>query len=274
MIIGEWLTKSTSKLLRVGVESARLDSLILLEYIMKRNRAWILTNQDISLDATSLKKLSLLLERRSKREPIAYITGEKEFYGLKLHVTPDVLIPRPETEIILHEIDKILANKPMHTLKDTTIIDIGTGSGAISLNIKYKYPDTTVHATDKYTPALSIARKNAKKYDLVIEFHQTDLLTDMGIFDVIIANLPYVATDWQTSPETAYEPAEALYAADRGLSLINELIKQSINHLKPGGAIILEHDPRQISQIKVTGKQNGYDLKPISPFVSKLSKIS
>lgn len=268
MTIGEWLTKSTDELLRTGIKSARLDSLILLEYITKRNRAWILTNQDISLDATSLKKLSLLLKRRSKHEPIAYITGEKEFYNLKLFVAPDVLIPRPETEMIIDYVSQL-------NVKDSwSIADIGTGSGAIALAIKHSHPKIKVTATDISDKALAIARQNAKYHKLNINFIHTDLLNNLDKFDVIIANLPYVATDWQTSPETAYEPAKALYASDNGLSLIKKLIEQSNSHLKSGGVLILEHDPRQISQIKVTGKQNGYSLKPISPFVSKLSKIS
>ena len=268
MTIKSWLAETTKKLTDAGISSARLDCLILLEYITKWDRAWILAHADISLDAISIQKLNDLLGRRLKREPIAYLTSHKEFMGLDLKVTPDVLIPRPETEQLIELFDSL---NPQNRWQ---VVDIGTGSGAIALSIKHKHPSISVTATDTSPSALKIAKYNADNHKLAIHFKKTNLLDGLDTFDMIIANLPYIDANWEVSPETVYEPSTALFAATDGLELVYAIIKQALNHLYTDGYLLLEHDPRQSSSITQFSSQHGYQIVTTDQFATVLQRTT
>lgn len=199
--------------------------------------------------------------------PKAYQQGYQDFYGRDFIVTPDVLIPRPETEQIIDTVLN-LAGKPFlpgvkpakRTLPSTPIIlDVGTGSGCIAITLKKELPEAAVYATDISKKALKIAQKNAEKHDAHIIFIISHLLKNVNITpDVIVANLPYVDKnwDWLDKASLSYEPAEALYADDHGLALIYELINEA--NARQIQYLILESDPSQHDKITDYAKKAGF----------------
>ena len=203
------------------------------------------------------------------RLPLAYQRGTQDFYGRDFVVTPDVLIPRPETEMVI-DIVLSLVGKPYlpgvkpreaRLPRNITVVDVGTGSGCIAVTLKLEIPEAKIVATDISKRALKIARDNAKNYDTSVEFMKSDLLDDMEIIpDLIVANLPYVDKDWEWVDEKALsvEPQKALYADNHGLELILRLIDQvcakKIQHL------ILEADPCQHEAIVKYANKKGLKL--------------
>lgn len=173
-------------------------------------------------------------KRRSEGEPVAYILGRKEFYGLELAVNPAVLIPRPETELL---VDLALQRH------FSTVLDLGTGSGAVALAIKHKRPQARVVAVEVSAAALVVARRNAVKYGLEIEFRHGRWFEGLGAerFDVIVSNPPYVAAGDPHLPELRFEPRTALVSGADGLDAIREIARQAPMHLGAGGWLLLEH---------------------------------
>jgi release factor glutamine methyltransferase len=236
----EWLHQSATTLRHTGIESARLDALVLLCDELSQDKAWILAHDDLELTTSQQQNLKAKLTRRQKREPLAYIRGTQEFYGRSFAVTPDVLIPRPETESIIELLDTLALPT------NATVADIGSGSGAIAITAKLEHPEYNIIATDISPTALAIARRNANDLSAEIDFRQGNLLEPLAEqVDVVVANLPYVDPAWQRSPETDYEPAQALFAADHGLALVHKLITGAPAHLTNAGYLILEADPEQ-----------------------------
>ena len=186
------------------------------------------------------------LRRRANREPVQYILGHAYFYDLELEVTPDVLIPRPETELL---VDRVLETLP----RSGRFLDLGTGSGAIALSVACHRRDARVTAVDVSAAALEVARRNARRVGAEnVEFVLSDLFSalDGRRFDVIAANLPYVPEEDrpQLAPEVALrEPPLALFASDGGFAVINRALEELTKHLAPGGRAIFELDPRQSS---------------------------
>lgn len=266
MKIAEWITKSTALLQSSGIESARLDSLMLLENVLGKSRVSILTRQDEVIPNKALQLLDNLLGRRQKREPIAYIIGKKEFYGREFIVTNAVLIPRPESEAI---IDEVLAL----SLEDgSRIADVGTGSGILAITLAVELPKSKVDAYDINTEALEVAKKNSQLLQANVRFFQGDLLENkQQTYNIIVANLPYVSTSQYVSPETAFEPKLALYAEDDGLSLVKKLITQIREHklLHPKGYLIVESEPRQHNSVHSYTKKFGFRLINTRGFVQK-----
>ena len=237
--ISQLLRDSTLKLLTAGINSARLDSLVLLEDATERDKSWLLAHSDDVLPSKQSDAVNIGVERRIKREPLAYIRGKQEFFGRTFTVSSEVLIPRPETEELIEQ----FLSLPVPL--DSKVLDVGTGSGAIAITCKLERPVTTVDACDISQGALAVASVNAKSHNVKINFIHSNLLGDCGRYDVIIANLPYVDQAWECSPETQHEPANALFAADGGLALIKNLIDTAPDHLKTNGYLLLEADPRQ-----------------------------
>lgn len=199
--------------------------------------------------------------------PKAYKKGVQDFYGRDFIVTPDVLIPRPETEQIIDAVLNLAGKSYLPGVKPTqrqlppkpTILDVGTGSGCIAITIKKELPEATVYASDTSKKALKIAQKNADKHSAPITFIISHLLTNVKCTpDVVVANLPYVDKDWDwlDKDSLSYEPTEALYADDHGLALIKELITQaSERHVK---YLILESDPCQHDKIISYAQKAGF----------------
>jgi len=264
MNLREALTRATAQLdassdLRAA---AHRDALQLLLHTLGISRATLHADPDRSLTPAELDTYDNLIARRLANEPIQYITGEQEFYGLALHVTPAVLIPRPETE---HLVEAVLAELDHDA--PLKIIDIGTGSGAIAIALAHHLPHARITAVDLSPAAFEVAASNAARHNLTarITFLESDLLEAFApseaTFDAIVSNPPYVSTaDRDTlHPQVRnHEPAAALFAGADGLEIYRRLIPQARAALKPNGLLALEigHDQRDAIAALLTGWNN------------------
>jgi release factor glutamine methyltransferase len=244
-----------------GIESAAAEARWLLEHlflttnqiatpqILQQGGFSPLQKVNFELDAEQLEFLNEWLERRVQREPLQHILGVAPFYGLELTVSADVLIPRPETELLAELVLKAVKHVPQ-----PKILEVGTGSGAIALAIKQERPDAFVIATDISTKALMIAKHNAEKYNLAVSFLESDLLHRPAVQNfartcqVLVANLPYLpASDKErVSPEVLHDPDLALYAGNDGLELFRRLEQQAFDVVQPDALCFFELDPRNV----------------------------
>ncbi|MCO6450863.1 MAG: peptide chain release factor N(5)-glutamine methyltransferase [Caldilineales bacterium] len=242
-VVGETLRNAIAALQAAGVDSPRLDAELLLAHALNQSRAFVIAHPDSPLSVEQQTHFGRLLARRITREPLAYITGRRWFFGLEFEVTPAVLTPRPETEMLVEAALDWLGSRP---LPSPSLIDVGTGSGAIAISVAANTPtDVRILASDISTGALAVARRNADRLAPGrIHFLHSDLLAALDeSVDLILANLPYVAADQAADlmPEVRdHEPAGALFSENRGLAHIERLITQASDHLKPGGALMLE----------------------------------
>jgi release factor glutamine methyltransferase len=216
--IREALAGATGVLEQAGCDTPRLDAELLLGEALGVGRARLVLDADGPLDEPAAGRFATLVGRRAAREPVAYILGRKEFRNIMLRVDPRVLIPRPETELL---VEVGLSLEP-----ETRVLDVGTGSGAIALALKQERPDLLITGTDASEDALDVARLNAERLGLEVAFVQADLLDGVeGPFDAVLANLPYVPNGVELQPEIArYEPASALYAGPDGLDAFRRLL--------------------------------------------------
>jgi release factor glutamine methyltransferase len=234
-----------------GIEEPDLEAELLLRAALRSeadhlpSKAWLYRRPDALLDAATEAVLEALLARRLAGEPSAYITGVREFRGLDFEVSPDVLIPRPETEMLV-EHATAWARAHVRSGSSPVVADIGTGSGAIAVALARELPQASVIATDVSWGALTVAARNARRHGVEagIAFRHGDLLVPVDRYvDLIVANLPYVTeADWRTlAPEVReHEPALALRGGDDGLLLIGSLLLQAPRYLRSRGAICLE----------------------------------
>lgn len=223
-------------------ERARMDADTLLMHVLQRDKAWLLAHGDDEISASDCERVAGLVERRYRGEPIQYITGECEFYGLPFKVTPDVLIPRPETE---HLVERVIALSLRFARP--RMVDIGTGSGAIAVALAHQLPVAAIAATDLSEAALAVARENAALNGVGerIRFVQGDLLAPLEDepFEIVVSNPPYVPnTDRALIAVEVreFEPALALFAGEDGLDIYRRLIPAAYRALVPGGFIALE----------------------------------
>jgi len=254
-----WLTTAQEQLKQAGIPSARLDAELLLLHVLNKQKTWLITHIEHKMNSEQTEVLRHFLQRRLKREPLAYITNQKEFYGRMFFVNQDVLIPRPETESLI-DMTKKLQPKPGEIL-----IDVGTGSGCVGLTIKAELPELNVWLSDISERALIVTKHNARKLTLRgLQYYQSDLLMAWlpvpakPYVQYILANLPYVDPSWQTSPETAHEPPLALFADESGLQLIKKLIAQAEQLIVPHGHLLLEADTRQLDAIVAFAKLHSF----------------
>jgi release factor glutamine methyltransferase len=223
-------------------ERARPDAEALLLHVTRRTRASLLAHQDEPLDPVDAGLYCALVARRLTGEPMQYISGETEFYGMPFRVTPDVLIPRPETE---HLVEKVIGLLPCFT--KPRIVDVGTGSGVIAVALAHEWPGAAITAIDISAPALELARWNAERlgFAACIRFLQGDLLAPVAVeqFEIVVSNPPYVAEadrDSLSVEVREYEPAQALFAGGDGLDVYRRLIPAAFRVLVPGGRVALE----------------------------------
>jgi release factor glutamine methyltransferase len=222
-------------------DRAKRDAETLLLHLIGKNKAWVMAHANDDFAGCSAIRYASLLERRVKGEPIQYIIGEAEFYGLPFRVTPDVLIPRPETE---HLVEKCLALAAQLAPRPR-LLDVGSGSGAIAIALAKHLPNATITAADISERALAVACENARRNEVTIRFLQGDLLAPVAgeRFELIVSNPPYVAATDRDSLAVEvrdHEPSLALYAGDGGLEIYRRLIPQVFAALVPGGFIALE----------------------------------
>jgi release factor glutamine methyltransferase len=239
------IAEGVARLQRV-TEQARLEAEILLGAALGQSRSWLLAHGDERiLDCDATDRYEAYVTRRSHGEPVAYILGEKEFWSLTLAVSPDVLVPRPETELVVE-----LALQRLPDGSQARILDLGTGSGAIALALAQERPFTHVTGSDISAPALAIASRNAVRLQLAnVEFRQGSWFTPVAgeRFDLVLANPPYIADD-DSRVEAAvrrYEPHAALFAGVDGLEAVRLITATAGVHLVPGGRLILEHGDSQ-----------------------------
>jgi release factor glutamine methyltransferase len=223
-------------------ERARRDAEMLLSAVLKKNKAWLLAHADDELPEASMRPLAEWVERRSFGEPVQYILGEAEFYGLPFRVTRDVLIPRPETEHLVEKVLELAAR-----FRTPRIVDVGTGSGAIAVALANRLPEARIRATDLSAAALAVARENAARHGVEqrIRFVEGDLLEPVAgeRFEIVVSNPPYVAERDRDSLAVEvrdYEPAQALFAGEDGLAIYRRLISAAHAALAAGGWIVLE----------------------------------
>lgn len=249
----EWTTRY---FLDKGISESRLEAEILLAHVLKKDRVYLYANYEAPVNTDERAIYKEYIKRRINSEPIAYITGYKEFMSLDFEVSPQVLIPRPDTELLVETAIKL--SRDLNALR---IVDVGTGSGAIAVSLAYYIDQAEIYATDISLSALEIARRNANRHNVDIGFRESDLLETFlvnqaeGIpcyFDMIVANLPYVAeTERETlDPQVLdYEPHLALFAGEDGLDLYRHLIPQARTLLREGATLLFEIDPRQVCLI-------------------------
>ena len=216
----------------------RLDAQLLLSHVLGRSRSWLLAHDDVSLDATQEQHLSQLLARRTRGEPLAYLVGEKEFHGLTLHVSPAVLVPRPDTETLVDWALELLRAR-----SHPQVLDMGTGSGAIALALKHALPHARVSALDASAEALAVARSNAERLQLDIELLQSDWWqgVDGRRFDLIVSNPPYIAEGDTHLAALQHEPVQALTSGKEGLDALRQIIAGAPQQLNAGAWLLLEH---------------------------------
>jgi release factor glutamine methyltransferase len=263
MMVYEILNESAKTLEAVGIPSARLDAEVLLAFCLGCDRLEFFKNPQMPLDLTQLTAYQKLIDRRLRWEPVAYITGRKDFWTFTLKVNKDVLIPRPETEIIVEEILDISKKSDASRIK---ILDIGTGSGAIAIALACEKSQASIMATDISPEALNVARKNAESLGLQnrIDFRQGDLFEPVeGFFDIIASNPPYIgAEEYEELPEgvRSFEPREALFAGQSGLEFYEKIIYQTPGHLEKNGWILLEIGATQEKEIcRIMDNSGFYD---------------
>jgi len=243
--IAETLKQASQQLREASVPNDVLDAQTLLAEALGKDRTYLIVNFNEQLSEELLAKFQRLIARRASGEPLQYITGHQQFFGLEFEVTPDVLIPRPETELIVEETIRLVEQDKFIA---PIIIDVGTGSGCIAVALARELEDAEITACDISESALAVARRNAAKHELAgrIEFIKSDLfsaLPETRFADFILSNPPYVAAHELPTLQREvrdWEPHIALTDHGDGLSLYRRLLNESASRLKPGGYLICE----------------------------------
>ncbi len=249
MVIAELLKEAVETLTAARVDNPRLDAEVLLAHLLQKERLFLLLHRDESVTEPLCEAYRLLVQRRAEREPVAYLTGSREFMSLPFQVRPGVLIPRPDTETLVELVIETYKNK-----KNVTILDLCTGSGAIAVSLAYYLPASRVTAVDISSVCLEIAQKNAEQNGVAerVAFHQGDVLgplSHIGTYDCVVSNPPYIPTSAlaSLSPDVqAYEPHSALDGGEDGLLFYKHLAISCAHLLKPDGRLVMEigHDQK------------------------------
>ena len=254
----------TSAAALLNNEEAALEAQLLLQHVLNVNRAWLIAHEEDALQPNIHAAYRALINRCVKGEPIAYILGVREFYGLNLKVTPATLIPRPDTETL---VDAALAKIPQN--QSYQILDLGTGTGAIALAIAHSRPQAFVTAVDTSANALKIAQENAQNLNITnIKFVRSDWFSALQnqTFDMIVSNPPYIEQNdaHLSQGDLRYEPITALASGQDGLDDIRRIIANAPQHLNPHGCLLLEHGYNQAESVAALLKNAGFsEIKTI-----------
>lgn len=247
----------TAALLHNISDAPALEAALLVEHVTGITRTRQRSDASQRLSQAHMLRLQQLREQRLRGEPLAYVLGEAHFWTLKLQITPAVLIPRPETELVVERALAHLASV------DTQVLDLGTGSGAIALAIATERPQTQVLACDVSADALQVAQINATNLQLGnIELRRSDWFSNIHgqSFDVIVSNPPYIDVhDPDVQPQVrAHEPHIALFAADAGMASFNAIVSAAPRHLRNGGWLIMEHGWQQAAKVRLLLESHGF----------------
>jgi release factor glutamine methyltransferase len=237
--------------------SPLLDAELLIAHVTGRPRSSVLAFPERVVRTALGDEVERLVERRARGEPLAYLVRGQEFYSLPLRVTPAVLIPRPETELL---VDEALAHLPRG--EPRAVLDLATGSGAVALALKHERPDANVTGSDVSAAALAIARANGERLGLDVRFVESDWFAALAgeRFDLIVCNPPYVASDDRAFAELGYEPRLALDGGGDGLDALRAVLRGAREHLNPGGLLLLEHGHDQRTELVAFAEQAGWAL--------------
>lgn len=236
---------------------SRLEARVLASHAWQRAPSWLIAHGTDPLTARQLAQFHAMLERRLRGEPIAYITGTREFFGLTFHVSPAVLIPRPETELL---VERVLAQLPADQAAD--ILELGTGSGCIAISLALALPRSRLTAVDRDRAALSVATSNARELGARIEYLESDWYSALATrkYDYIVSNPPYVPKDdpHLHRGDVRFEPRHALAAGPLGLDALAHIIERAPLYLKPQGGLFLEHGYNQADDTAALMKKNRF----------------
>lgn len=239
-------------------DSPGLDAEILLAMVLEKPRSYLVTWPEKIVEPSDRARFEQVLQRRIQGEPIAHITGEREFWSLPLKVTPDTLIPRPDTELL---VELALASIPRGA--NWKILDLGTGTGAIALAIAQERPDAHVHAVERSEQALKIARENAARHSITnLQFYSGSWFEPVHgkRFHLIVSNPPYIASDdpHLQQGDVRFEPRTALVAGPEGMDDLEQIIRHAPGYLLPGGGLLLEHGYEQAAAVRRLLKMHGF----------------
>lgn len=257
--IKDQLIQATQQL-QACSDSSRLDAELLLLFVLNKPRSYLFAYPESKLDTEHQAQFQALLNQRQQGKPIAHLIGQREFWTLNLKVTPDTLIPRPETELLIEMVLELFPNQNQ-ALK---ILDLGTGTGAIALSLASEYPQAHVTACDISKAALVVAQENAQQHKLKnVQFLQSNWFSTIdssSSFDLIISNPPYIPKQDQhlQQGDVRFEPLSALASGEDGLDDIRMITQQARNYLKPQGWIMLEHGYDQGKQVPALLKECGF----------------
>lgn len=237
----------------------RLDAQLLLGHLLGQPRSWLIAHDGDTLAPTEADAYAALCARRAAGEPFAYLVGEREFHGLSLQVSPAVLVPRPDTEVLVDWALELLAGE-MAGQPAPEVVDLGTGSGAIALAVKHRHPGARMSAVDLSEAALAVARANADRLGLAIEFHTGSWWQALAgrRFDLVLSNPPYIAGGDPHLAALAHEPALALTPGGDGLDAIRRIVAGAPAHLAPGGWLLLEHGYDQAEAVAALLRAAGF----------------
>jgi release factor glutamine methyltransferase len=252
---------------QLGVAGADIE--ILLARRLGKDRSFVLAFPERAVDALS-ETLNSDLERLAQREPLALVLGEREFYGLRLMVNEHVLVPRPETELLVEVALTLLSN-------EARVLDLGTGSGAIALALKHTLPSLELHAVDHSSEALAVAKLNAAKLGLIVQWHLGSWFEPVpqGLgFDLVISNPPYLAADDPHLAELSFEPRDALVAARNGLAAFEAIASVASTWLKPSGCLMFEHGHMQAEAVRSILLAQGFDRVQSHDDLAGIARLS
>ena len=247
MNVKETLNITSQELMKTGSPDAKLEAEVLLRHVLKIDRATMFSELEENLSEDSVNNIAALVKRRIQREPLAYITGTKEFYGLMFEVSEDVLIPRPETELL---VDMVITKAKLFKKNEITIVDVGTGSGAIAVSLAVNIPNSSVIAVDLSKSALEIADENRRAHGMYsrVKLRLGNLLDPVtDNIDILVSNPPYIRKDRLSflQDEVLKEPLIALDGGEDGLTLIKELLSQARDKMASTSVILFEIDSDQ-----------------------------
>jgi release factor glutamine methyltransferase len=249
---------------RLGI--ARLDAQLLLGHLLQRGRAWLIANDGAALTVEQARAFAASCERRAAGEPLAYLVGEKEFHGLVLEVDAAVLVPRPDTELLVDWALELLRSGAFATPRPA-VVDLGTGSGALALALKHAAPQIDACATDASAAALDVAHRNARRHALEVAFVRGSWWAPLGgrRFDLALSNPPYVAEGDPHLAALRHEPRVALTPGGDGLGALREIVTGAHAHLRPGGWLLLEHGHDQAGAVASMLGAAGFTLAGSRP---------
>lgn len=270
--VGSFLEQGTKALTDAGISTARLDTLVLLEDVLKIDRAQLLAHLDLELSAKQLNILTKMIQRRAEHEPLAYIRNKTEFYGREFYVDHRVLEPRPESETMIELLKQIAADRA------PTIIDIGTGSGALAITATLEIPAAHLVAIDIDDGCLQVASQNIAALHAAVNLMKSNLLADISpsqLTDaILLCNLPYVPDSFQINPAAMNEPRIAIFGGIDGLELYRKLFAYLLTSSQKPSFVLTESMPPQHDELKMIAHDAGFVLDRSEDFIQVFKTVA